>query len=324
MPINFNIADVLNRTQRLFDNPTGFDDRVIQMLNNAFGANNVFGTVAVRDTGTTGGEAPLVQPDGTLSALFEDASTTHSGVSALGPLGSPASARQTVGDAIDTIGGSALGVRNAPREEVRGSRTNTRFISRLSFTEQHSLILISAAGGNAAVLGDIFGTVRMQSVILFPNATAADDAVRIHVNSGRPPRIVDGVIDTNALNTEYRTPDGTAVEQSRDCFQVLSQAQLQAFGLSWGFRLRRYGAAQGELYDVRATRREFTDRYSAREFTERRDADLLIAYKPGVSNMFFETNITDRQQFLPSSSPFTAFSSGQAAGADGFAIEILL
>jgi len=318
MPINFNNADTLNRVQRLFDNPTGWADRVISMLNTAFGGENVFGTAATRDTGTAGGEVPVVNADGNLAEVIGAATASRIGIATLADLETASDARQVVGDAIDTVGGSALGVRHAVRTRISGVQADG-FISRITFSDRPSLVLVSAAGGNAPISGDIFGIVRMQSVVLMPTATGSTS--RIHINSGRPPLIVDGVIDRNSRNTEYRNLDGTAADTSGDTMQFLSAAQLSAFNLEWGFRLRRFGAGAGEKYASTNARQ---NRYIFRDFSERREADLLIAYKRGASTMFYETNTTDRGSFVSTSWPFDSNSSGQSAGADGFAVEILL
>jgi len=217
MPINFNNADTLNRVQRLFDNPTGWSDRVISMLSTAFGGDNVFGTAATRDTGTAGGEVPLVNADGNLAAVIGTATTDTRGLTTTADLPTPDDSVSALREALTTIGAANLDARGG---YFLARRASTPI--QLDINQHASLLLISSGrqGGFDA-----------SNIVLTPSLNA--DAVRIHITGG-------GAAPLN--------PDGTS-NTAGVGIHFLTQAQLTAFSFEWAVVVRGWGNGGNELHD---------------------------------------------------------------------------
>ena len=172
---------------------------------------------------------------------------------------------------------------------------------------------MSAPSRHAPVTGDIFGIVRFQPISLAPTFDVDNNSTRILINSGRPS-------DQPPLDG-YRTLDGTALDTSGDSVSYLTQAQLDAFGLSWGFRIRGWGSDGG--LKTFLSGRDQNNGWSLRQVTERGVADLLIAYKPAATTMWSEF-YNYFQDFTPPQPPLGGNPTSLYSGSGGYAVEILL
>lgn len=320
MPIDFNTdefnnTDTLTRAQRLFDNPTGWGDRVIQMLSNAFGDDNPFGSAALLDAGGVDG-VPVIGEDGSLESFIGDATTDAKGLVTSNQLQTASEVQTALAVALSTIGASRLNIVDARLGSTRRiSSTNelSHSVTQVVFSTASSIIMISGAGRTAPITGDVIGILQSQPVSLAPTFDVDNNSTRILINSGRPS-------DQPPLDG-YRTLDGTALDTSGDSVSYLSQAQLDAFGLSWGFRIRGWGSDGG--LKTFLSGRDQNNGWSPRQVTERGVADLLIAYKPAATTMWSEYYYYN-QDFTPPQPPLARNPTALVLGSSGYAVEILL
>ena len=346
MPIDLgaNANDRLNHMRRLFDNPFGWGNSVINTLDGMLNARGEsLNSAAAVDAGTNEGNAPIISSNGlgdVLPAATQDAKgmVTESQVTDI------PEAAEAIRAVVNVIGGGNVAMRTPSRRVIRNLNVETvrdaegnvlYFLAtsqrwRIVLSDQPSLLMISTPGQDApgrdgryespsASGADANGAQR--PAVLLSDANNDASTTRIYLNAGGAETVLTPTGMPQATLSALGS-DTPRMDNERNAIEYLTQAQLSAFGFTFGFVLKGWGSTGGnrnfDTGNVEVNAQFQAD--SAMAFTNRMrtngvDGDLLIAYKPGICPMYF-----DGGNYLL----FPILPGPPGDGADGFVTEILL
>jgi len=300
MPIDFENANDIRRIQRLFQFPTGWATSVRRIINNAL---TRIGSSALLDTGTAGGEVPLVAAERGIGDVVADATTERKGF-----------IRQTndvplAADVNDALRGVDIGSRN-----INTRTPTTRFIRqgagglsdfgnpvqtniyRMITSSNPALFLYATPGQPGASRfnqvhadGLRLGELDIGNVVLLSDSNDNDATSRIYLNGGGAETVRDPEGNLLANLPLLQNRSNTDIDNERQSLYYLTQAQLDAFGFQWGVVIKGWG---GEGHHRRALR-DISSGPAVQVINNRMrtagvDGDLLIAFHRGLASVYFD------------------------------------